>query len=62
MLCDAVAAIGQKHVLDYIWLTTEILSDVLKKSPCSFLIAPYLLMCGEVALYHAGLNGVCPFW
>ena len=30
-LCDAVAAICQSHTLGYLWLTTEILSGLLKK-------------------------------
>lgn len=51
-LWDGVAAICQKHVPDYIWLTTETLSGLLKKkSQYSFPIAPYLLTCGEVAFF-----------
>lgn len=50
-ICDGKAAICQKHVPDYIWLTTETLSGLLKKSQYSFPIATYLLTCGEVAFF-----------
>lgn len=35
-LCDGLAAICQKHVPDYIWLTTETLSGLLKKASILF--------------------------